>query len=176
MIPMDREQILSQLRERIVGFAASRLSREVGEDLAQEVMIVLHEKYGHVTRLEELVPLSFQILRFKIWETRRKSLRRAEHTHVSLDEIQIADNAGNPGIETERKELLEQLLKAIDSLGARCRQLFLWKLEEKSFPEIQKLFGVGSINTIYTWDFRCRKQLLEKMGGAWEYKREGRKQ
>ena len=176
MIPMDREQILSQLRERIVGFAASRLSREVGEDLAQEVMIVLHEKYGHVTRLEELVPLSFQILRFKIWETRRKSLRRAEHTQVSLDEIQIADNAGNSGIETERKELLEQLLKAIDSLGARCRQLFLWKLEEKSFQEIQKLFGVGSINTIYTWDFRCRKQLLEKMGGAWEYKREGRKQ
>ena len=176
MIPMDREQILSQLRERIVGFAASRLSKEVAEDLAQEVMIVLHEKYGQVTRLEELVPLSFQILRFKIWETRRKSLRRAEHTQVSLDEIQVADRAGNPGIETERKEMLEQLLKAIDNLGARCRQLFLWKLEEKSFQEIQKLFGVSSINTIYTWDFRCRKQLLEKMGGAWEYTREGRKQ
>ena len=176
MIPMDREQILSQLRERIVGFAASQLSKEVAEDLAQEVMIVLHEKYGQVTRLEELVPLSFQILRFKIWETRRKSLRRAEHTQVSLDEIQIADKAGNPGIETERKELLEQLMKAIDSLGTRCRQLFLWKLEEKSFQEIQKLFGVSSINTIYTWDFRCRKQLLEKMGGAWEYTREGRKQ
>jgi RNA polymerase sigma-70 factor (ECF subfamily) len=173
---MDREQILSQLRERIVGFAASQLSKELAEDLAQEVMIVLHEKYGQVTRLEELVPLSFQILRFKIWETRRKTLRRAEHTQVSLDEIQIADKAGNPGIETERKELLEQLLKAIDGLGARCRQLFLWKLEEKSFQEIQKLFGVSSINTIYTWDFRCRNQLLEKMGGHWEYKREGRKQ
>ena len=176
MIPMDREQILSQLRERIVGFAASRLSKEVAEDLAQEVMIVLHEKYDQVTRLEELVPLSFQILRFKIWETRRKSLRRAEHTQVLLDEIQIADKAGNPGIETERKELLEQLMKAIDSLGTRCRQLFLWKLEEKSFQEIQKLFGVSSINTIYTWDFRCRKQLLEKMGSTWEYTREGRKQ
>ncbi len=176
MIPMDREQILSQLRERIVGFAASRLSKEVAEDLAQEVMIVLHEKYGQVTRLEELVPLSFQILRYKIWETRRKSSRRAEHSQVSLDEIQVADTEGNPGIETERKELLEQLMKAIDSLGTRCRQLFLWKLEEKTFQEIQKLFGVSSINTIYTWDFRCRKQLLEKMGGAWEYKREGKTQ
>ena len=176
MIPMDREQILAQLRERIMGFAASQLSKEMAEDLTQEVMMVLHEKYGQVTRLEELVPLSFQILRFKIWETRRKSLRRAEHTQVSLDEIQVADKAGNPGIETERKELLEQLMKAIDSLGARCRQLFLWKLEEKSFQEIQKLFGVSSINTIYTWDFRCRKQLLERMGGDWEYKREGKKQ
>jgi RNA polymerase sigma-70 factor, ECF subfamily len=176
MVLMDREQILSQLRERIVGFAASQLSKEVAEDLTQEVMIVLHEKYGQVTRLEELVPLSFQILRFKIWETRRKSLRRAEHTQVSLDEIQVADTAGNPGIETERKELLEQLMKAIDSLGARCRQLFLWKLEEKTFQEIQKLFRVSSINTIYTWDFRCRKQLLERMGGAWEEKMEGKNQ
>lgn len=175
MIPMDRDQVLSQLRERIVGFAASQLSKEVAEDLAQEVMIVLHEKYGQVTRLEELVPLSFQILRFKIWETRRKSLRRAEHAQISLDDIQVADKAGNPGNETERKQLLEQLLNAIDSLGARCRQLFLWKLEEKSFQDIQKLFGVSSINTIYTWDFRCRKQLLERMGGAWEHKREGKK-
>ena len=123
MILMDREHILSQLRERIVGFAASQLSKEVAEDLTQEVMIVLHEKYGQVTRLEELVPLSFQILRFKIWETRRKSLRRAEHTQVSLDEIQIADKAGNPGIETERKELLDQLMTAIDNLGTRCRRL-----------------------------------------------------
>ena len=176
MILMDREQILSQLRERIVGFAASQLSKEVAEDLTQEVMIVLHEKYGQVTRLEDLVPLSFQILRFKIWEARRKSLRRAEHTQVSLDEIQVADKAGNPSIEAERKELLQQLLKAIDSLGPRCRQLFLWKLEEKSFQEIQKLFGASSINTIYTWDFRCRKQLLERMGGGWEVKTEGKKQ
>jgi RNA polymerase sigma-70 factor (ECF subfamily) len=27
---------------------------------------------------------------------------------------------------------------------------------------------VGSINTVYTWDFRCRKNLLELMGGNWE--------
>ena len=161
MIPMDREQVLSQLRERIVGVAASRLSKEVAEDLTQEVMIVLHEKYA---------------LRFKIWDTRRKSLRRAEHTPVSLDEIQVADKAGHPGIEIERKQLLAQLMEAIDSLGPRCRQLFLWKLEEKTFQEIQRLFGVSSINTIYTWDFRCRKQLIQKMGGAWEHKREGKKQ
>jgi RNA polymerase sigma-70 factor (ECF subfamily) len=165
---MDREQILSKLRERIVAFAASQLSRDAAEDLAQDVLVLLHEKYGHVTRLEELVPLSFQILRFKIWESRRKAWRRGEYNQMSLDDIQIADGAANPGMETERKELLERLLKAVESLGPRCRQLFLWKLEEKSFGEIQTLFGVASINTIYTWDFRCRKELLEKMGGTWE--------
>jgi RNA polymerase sigma-70 factor (ECF subfamily) len=28
--------------------------------------------------------------------------------------------------------------------------------------------GEHSVNTIYTWDLRCRKQLLQLMGGSWE--------
>jgi RNA polymerase sigma-70 factor, ECF subfamily len=161
---MDRDQILSKLRERIVSFAASQLTRDAAEDLAQEVLVLLHEKYRHVTQLEELLPLSFQILRFKIWETRRKSMRRGEYNQVSLDDIQVADTRGNAGFEAERKEMLERLTKAIESLGPRCRQLFLWKLEGKKFPEIQKLFGINSINTVYTWDLRCRKELRDLMG------------
>jgi RNA polymerase sigma-70 factor, ECF subfamily len=39
------------------------------------------------------------------------------------------------------------------------------KLEGKTFPEIQGILGAASINTIYTWDLRCRKQLQERMGG-----------
>jgi ABC-type multidrug transport system ATPase subunit len=42
------------------------------------------------------------------------------------------------------------------------------KLEGRSFAEIQAEMKAGSINTVYTWDFRCRKQLLELLGGKWE--------
>jgi RNA polymerase sigma-70 factor (ECF subfamily) len=35
------------------------------------------------------------------------------------------------------------------------------KLEGLSFPEIQTRLKVESLNTLYTWDFRCRKQVLE---------------
>jgi hypothetical protein len=35
------------------------------------------------------------------------------------------------------------------------------------FPEIRDVLKVDSLNTLYTWDFRCRKQLLEAMGGSW---------
>ena len=38
----------------------------------------------------------------------------------------------------------------------------------RSFPEIQALMGAARLNTIYTWDHRCRKQLLEALGGSWE--------
>src|SRR5580704_2670784 len=42
---VDRDQTLGRLRERILRYAASHLSRDLAEDLAQEVLLVLHEKY-----------------------------------------------------------------------------------------------------------------------------------
>ena len=63
--------------------------------------------------------------------------------------------------------MLERLTKALSQVGGRCRELIRLKLEGKSFGEIQKILGAASINTIYTWDFRCRKQLLERLGGSW---------
>src|SRR5229473_3611264 len=82
----SREEILLKLRERIVGFAASRLQRDAAQDIAQEVLIVLHEKYGHLDRMEDLVPLAFEILRFKTIALRRKAVRRGEYTQVSVED------------------------------------------------------------------------------------------
>jgi RNA polymerase sigma-70 factor (ECF subfamily) len=56
-------------------------------------------------------------------------------------------------------------------LDGRCREMFRLKLEGKSFPEIQGILEAASLNTVYTWDFRCRKQLLKLMGGGWEANR-----
>jgi RNA polymerase sigma-70 factor, ECF subfamily len=170
---VDREQILKSLRERILAFAASRIGKDAAEDLAQEVLVLLHEKYSEVTRLEELVPLSFQILRFKLVSLRRKAARRGEYTQVSVEDIRLPDASSDPGARLERKQMSERLTAAIGRLGERCRNLFRLKLEGKTYAEIQKLMGAGSINTIYTWDARCRKQLLEFMGGSWESGHEG---
>lgn len=79
---MERNEILLRLRERIVAFAASRIARDAAEDLAQETLMLLHDKYAHVTRLEELFPLSMQIMRFKMVAMRRKSYRRGEAGQV----------------------------------------------------------------------------------------------
>jgi RNA polymerase sigma-70 factor (ECF subfamily) len=170
---VDRNQILECLRERILTFAASRIGRDVAEDLAQEVLILLHEKYSHVTRLEELLPLSFQILRFKLIGLRRKAARRGEYTQVSVEDIQLPDVSADPALRLERRQMTERLTAAIGRLGGRCRDLFRLKLEGKNFAEIQVLLRAGSINTVYTWDARCRKQLLVLMGGRWESGHEG---
>lgn len=165
---MTRDQIIGQIRERIVAFATSRGSREVAEDLAQEVLMVLHEKYPQVTELTELVPLSFQILRFKMLDLHRKTLRRGEYNQESIDDRPVADCEGDPSIQAEQKEGVSLLIEALQQLGERCRELFRLKLQGHTFPEIQQILGEVSINTIYTWDSRCRKQLLALMGGRWD--------
>ena len=165
---MTRDDILTSLRERILSFAASRVSKELAEDLTQEVLVLLHEKYALVTELTELVPLAFQVLRFKLLDAHRKSLRRGEYHQESVDELPLANPGDDPVTILDQKQRVDRLLAAVAQLGDRCRDLFKWKLEGNSFPEIQKLMGQTSINTIYTWDLRCRKQLLSLMGGTWE--------
>jgi RNA polymerase sigma-70 factor (ECF subfamily) len=167
----SREELLGRLRERIVSFAACRIQRDAAEDLAQEVLILLHEKYGHLERLEDLLPLSLKIVRFKMMAFRRKAQRRGEYTQVPVDEIQLTGRSNDPFEAAQQREMHARLIAAISKMEERCRKLFALKLEGKTFAEIQDVLGAGSINTIYTWDFRCRKHLLELMGGAWEISR-----
>lgn len=167
---MQREDVLARLRERIVRFAASHLSRDLAEDLAQEVLLLLHEKYAHLKTPEELLPLSLQIVRFKIMSLRRKAVRHGEYTQVSVTDIPLPDLDAGPADQLERKQMLERLAHAMGQLGERCRHLMRLKLQGRNFAEIQKAMGARSINTVYTWDLRCRKHLLELMGGSWEPK------
>ena len=63
----------------------------------------------------------------------------------------------------EQREARERLIATIAEMGERCRKLLALKLEGRSFAEIQAILGAGSINTVYTWDFRCRQQLTESL-------------
>ena len=120
----------------------------------------------HLERVEDLLPLSLQIVRFKIMSLRRKAVRRGEYTQVSITDIPLPDLDANPADYVERKQMLERLARrCIAQLGDRCRELIRLKLQGKTFPEIQKIMGAAAINTVYTWDHRCRKNLLDLMGG-----------
>ncbi|HEY3271505.1 MAG TPA: sigma-70 family RNA polymerase sigma factor [Geothrix sp.] len=168
LVPAGRTEILTRLRERIVAFAASRGAGAHAEDLAQEVLVLLHTKYGHLERAEDLVPLAFQILRFKLAAHRRRAARRGEYDAVDVDAFPPPSEAPDPATVLERKELLARLMGGIARMGDRCRELFRLKLQGRSFAEIQGLMGAASLNTVYTWDHRCRQQLLESLGGRWE--------
>ncbi len=163
-----RGAILARLRERMMAFAASRYAGAQAEDLAQEVLMLLHTKYGHLDRLEDLLPLAFRILRFKLAAQRRKAARRGEFVAVDVADFPPSSDEPDPATVLERKEMLGRLLAGIAAMGERCRELFRLKLQGASFPEIQAQLGAGTLNTIYTWDHRCRKELLDRLGGQWE--------
>jgi len=175
---MDRAEILTRLRERIVRYAASQLqgnsTADLAQDLAQEVLMVLHEKYSQLDRIEDLLPLSLEIARLKIWAARRKSRRRGEDRQVPVDDLPLAGGEADPFEQAARSESVARLESALAGLGERCRELFRLKLEGYTFPEmlsrseIQTRLKVASLNTLYTWDFRCRKQLLARLGGNWD--------
>ncbi len=105
---MNRDQILINLRERILAFATLRISKAQAEDLAQEVLMVLHEKYARVTDLTELVPLAFQILRFKMLDAHRKSLRRGEYNQESVDDLPLADHGDDPATQLDQKQRVDR--------------------------------------------------------------------
>jgi RNA polymerase sigma-70 factor, ECF subfamily len=160
---VERDHILARLRERIFRFAASRLGRDKAEDLAQEVLLVLHERYAALDRVEDLLPLSLEIARFKILAARRKTVRRGEHMQISVDDLPLAGHQADSFVQTARRERLARLETILATLGERCREIFRLKLEGYSFLEIQKRIGAPTLNTLYTWDFRCRKQILERI-------------
>jgi len=158
-----REQLLATLRARIVGYAAYRLGRDHAEDLAQEVLLLLETKYPQVVSLEEMLPLAFQIIRFKIGDFRRKAARRREFGAVPVDGLPLA-GPGNVLADLEQRELRQRLLEAVRQLDGRCREILRMKLQGRSYAEIQSKLGASNLNTVYTWDHRCRQQLMVKMG------------
>lgn len=165
---MPHDETIRLLRERILHFAASRLTREAAEDVTQEAMLVLHEKYPQIDDPSDLLPLAFQIVRFKMAGAVRKSVRRGEGRAIPVEDMPLAAPGDDPERAAARSEMRERLVLAVSTLGERCREIFQLKLQGHGFEEIRRHFGVDSINTIYTWDARCRKSLLEKMGGRWE--------
>jgi len=164
---VERDDVLAKLRERIVAFAASRHRRDAAEDLAQDTLMLLHEKYGHLDKLEDLVPLAMRIVRFKATSLWRKARRRGEDTAVPVDEQRIPDLARDPCSAAEQRELLERMKAAFGKIGERCRELFRLKLDGVGFPEIASRMGAASVNTVYTWDLRCRQRMRELIGDDW---------
>jgi RNA polymerase sigma-70 factor (ECF subfamily) len=161
------ETVLAKLRERIVAFAASRIGRPEAEDVAQETLMVLHEKYGGVDSIDELVPLSMRIVRFKMAALWRKSARHGESSSVQAEDANLRsdDNPERDLIAGEQRRLL---LEALDELGERCREILKMKMAGLGFEQIRVRLGAGSLNTVYVWDLRCRRQLIERLKPLWE--------
>jgi RNA polymerase sigma-70 factor (ECF subfamily) len=165
---MSRDDVLAFVRERIVRFAASRIGPDKAEDLAQEALIVLNEKYATLDSLDDLVPVAIQIVRFKMYSKRRKDIRHGEQQIDEEGGRDPRDERPDPEQLATRREREDRLRGAVRMLKGRCREIFRLKLDGKPFAKIQQSLGASSINTVYTWDRRCRQELIRLMGGSFD--------
>ena len=163
---MDRNQVLEQLRARIVRWATSH-SRARGidpEDLAQDVLLELQRqpRYADIDELEDLVPLSSKILYYKIRNEYRKRIRRREDQQMPVEEQYLP----NPGTDPERQamsfERRRQIARAVGRLKPKCKQLLKLQLEHSSLKKVSQLLKVPE-GTIYSRWSRCRKALKRLM-------------
>lgn len=129
--------------------------------------MLLHQKYGEVDSIEELVPLSFRILRFKMAAGFRKSMRRGEDSAVSAEDANLR-SPDDPEHEILARERRRLMLDALEQLGERCREILKMKMSGLGFDEIRVHLGAASINTVYVWDLRCRRELIERLRILWE--------
>lgn len=168
---MEREKILEKIRERIVGYWTSRGEGARAEDLAQETVMVLIEKYSHLDSAEDLLPLAFKISQLKQSADWRKRKRRGEDYPLQIEDLFLADNQASPEEMTFKKELLEALPKAMSRLKKPCQEIFRLQLQGLSLIEIIRHLGAPS-GTIYAREMRCREKLrveLRKiLGGTLE--------
>ena len=158
LMRLDASQ-LRRLGNRLTGFAVSRgLSRADAEDCVQEAALVLVRKYPDKDEAD-LVPLAFRVMRWKIWEHRRRQAARHEGTAIRIDDLQLADARGAGGGNPEEIVALQEAVHAtLDKLGRKCRDMLLWQLEGLSGEEIARTAGLGTRNAAYIAINRCKKR------------------
>ena len=89
----------------------------MAEDLAQEVLLVLHEKYAALDRIEDLLPLSLEIARFKIWARAEKSSAAARIRRSRWTICRWPARTPDPFEQAARRERVDRLEAALRGVG-----------------------------------------------------------
>ena len=158
----EHEVLLERVRVRIVGFATYLGCGNDAEDVAQVTMMVLHNKYAHVTGAEEMLKLGPRICANLALNWRRNKSNPAKAVELPVG---LADASGqDPESAATEKELKGLLLKAIQGSDARCKELLRLRLAGANTKEIAADMGMtaGAVDTAY---FRCLQRLRGALGG-----------
>jgi RNA polymerase sigma-70 factor (ECF subfamily) len=155
------DAFFERLRVRLVEYAFSRGMRDRADDVAQDTLAILWEKYAGRDE-HELTRLAYGICKMKIFEAMRAYARVGSLPDGIPDPPDQTPTAYERIHRDEQRRLLHD---AIARLGVRCRQLFRLRLEGKTTAQIAGIMGAPG-STIYVWESRCRHDLFGRL--AWE--------
>lgn len=163
----DREAenvLFGQLHARILALAKRRTGNaEVAEDITQETMRTVYEKYATIDVPTGLLPWVFRILHHKVGNHLKRSRTEARYRGtLTWETIGLT-----PEGERAAFDLVRTLRPALQSASAECRKIFRLLLRGAQRREIQRAFGDEPIGTVDSRISRCRKRLLARLERRW---------
>ncbi len=158
-----RSQLLVLIRERIVNYGTSHVGRESAEDLAQDTLMLLEQKYSNLEQMGDLLPVAIRIMSFKL-KSFRRTTGRQRVSDTPIDEMPLTSADPDAAEQLARAEFRKSIFAALDKLGSRCKRLFLLKLEGHRLTQIREMLGASTMQQLYMWDFRCRESMRQLIG------------
>lgn len=157
-----RDELFRKLRERILSTLSRRFGGARAEDLTQDIMMILIQKYSHLEEGEILDKVASTIMGFiKLAENRRIS---KEASRAGADDPELVIRSDDPPIDVLliRRERLKELESGISQLKQRCRKLAALRLEGKTTAEAAADLQISPGATDKAWH-DCLKRLREIM-------------
>lgn len=179
----DQEAFYELVRpyERSIYFAAkSVLDNDAdAEEVAQEAVL---KAFMHIRGFRAESKFSTWLIQITINEARMKLRKNHRHLYESLDEPQsdeegdywpldFADWREIPSEALETKELRQALLKALDALAPKYRQVLICRdIQQLNIAETAQALGISEAN-VRTRLLRARLQMRDALApgfdGAW---------
>ncbi len=166
----DAENALfERLHARIVSLAKKKVwDEQSAQDIAQETLRTVFEKYRAAEMPQGLLPWVFTVLHNKVGNYLKR--RRVEAARHPLGEPSVHwDTVGvSPEGEVAALDLADSLEKALRVATADCRRVFRLLLAGWERREIRAAFGDEPLGTIDSRISRCREKLLRRLEELWK--------
>lgn len=140
---------------------------KTNEDLVQQAMVIVCEKYKNTDFEKGILPWAYAVLDNVMRDDRKTGIRRNELFHEHIDTIKEIYQQEEAGDEAAGfRELDDEIMRALSRLSNKEKTILKLKLGGHTTEEIQKQLGLTR-NAVYKYLSDGRKKLsrlLEKRG------------
>ncbi len=166
--------LIDRYRDRLVTFCSRYLGSDSdGEDVAQEVCVLLYEK---LDSFKENAQFSTWLYRIAVnrcknrhgswWNRLTRNGKRVSSVDRDTSEITVIDDENSSDAMTQNSELSEYIMTQIGELAPQFREVILLRdLQDHTYDEIAKIVG-ASVGTVKSRLSRGRKLLQTQLEGV----------
>lgn len=170
------DRVLSDVYTLANGYCIRTLIRktncdkEDAEDLFMDSILIFRDnaKKGKLTSLTNLNSYMFGIC-WNLWREQNRAKTKWEAARTDIEHqilvMETQEEFPFPGEELlEQKQLIAQVVTALNELGERCKRLLTYVyVDKRSQKDIAELMGFSSANVVKVTRHRCYQQWRKRI-------------